>query len=251
VSKIEIGLTTGQDVGTPETMERVLAQLREAPGGAVGYGSTEDASTSLPADASELSEIYRSSLVLFVRGERDGFLVMFQRLHTGWSQWNAWINRGAFTKDQETWLSWLFTLVGDLPVFFGYGCTEDEFAAKHEDVEELDDGTSAEGAVGVSAEELEHYLPGVYWLTILGPEATAHFEPKLGQLEGVRVERLEQGQAAIVLDEPVVAKEMEQRLRVEEDVASALGAEYFFRRGGGNLEPVPALAARLAELRGR
>jgi hypothetical protein len=255
LSKIMIGLQTDANLSEPEVARRVWKALDTPLIAPQGHGTTEDAPEAFSgADAAtHAAAAYEANQIVFVRGEKGGFVAMFQPLYTGWGGWTFWINRGEFEQNQDQWLEWLFALCKEVPIFFGYSCDEQEFNAKHEEVEDLGDDMSAEGSVGVSAEELERYLPGIYWLTLFGADLVEHFgEDKLKSVEGTIAHDLGDKQIALQLDEPVRPSDMPGRLAREREVTAKLGEQYFFdrERPAEGYEPVPALAAKLQSIRG-
>jgi hypothetical protein len=199
----------------------------------------------------EAAELYRRDGLLFVSGGSGEFRAMFGPSAGVWSEWELWVELGSFQTDSSGWLEWLFGLCEQLPVLFGYGCSEAEFMAKHSEAETFDNGGSVEGWVGSSSPEFRDYLPGLYWLTIFGPELTGHFDVSaVERVGGVGMRRLAQDQVALHLDDPVVPLDMNDRLRKEAELAELLGVEYFFDRNRKDLRfrQVPALLATLDAL---
>ncbi len=148
----------------------------------------------------------------------------------------------------ERWLEWLFELCAELGALYGFGCTLDEYEAKHSTSRALKGGGSAKGAKGVSIRDFFRFLPGIYWLTIFGPELVRAFgAERITGLPGVRTETIGEDQIAMILDEPPVPEDMEGRLGREAELAEALGAEFFFdrERDPSELRQVPELSEAL------
>lgn len=195
--------------------------------------------------AAEAAQLYDDERSLFVRGERDKFVAMFSAHGRGPARWYFWVDLKAMKGEKgERWLDWFLRLCGELPPLFGSGCSEEEYEAKHYVVTEHAGGGSSTGAVGISTAEFWKYLPGIYWLTVFGPELVETFgAAKLRALPGTEARDLEGGQVALRLTEPVEPADMEQRLGREAQLADALGAQYFFdrRRPEAEFKPVAAL----------
>jgi hypothetical protein len=155
--------------------------------------------------------------------------------------------------DDSRWVPWILRLAGEVPVLFGGGCTQAEHDAKHLTVRELSGGGTAEGAVGFSNAELQKQLPGIYWLTVFGPELAAEFDfSELSRLPAT-ITKLSNGGCAALLDEPLVPDDIAARLAVEARIADVLGAQYFFDRDRNDLAFAhpPGFAAILDQLAGR
>src|SRR5204862_5766600 len=114
--------------------------------------------------------------LLFVRGGKDSFLGFFKQQPGNLSTWNFWLDvRAMRGRKVERWLEWFFRLCSELPILYGFGCSEAEYDAKHRYVKVVPGVGRASGAVGVSIAEFYQYLPGLYWLTIFGPELAQAF----------------------------------------------------------------------------
>ena len=185
---------------------------------------------------------------IFVRGDRDGFL--FEGTYSGNGTHRTSVYLDAAAVDGPDWIPWILRLAGEIPVLFGGGCSMTEHDAKHRTVEEFASGGSAEGAVGISSAEFQKYLPGIYWLTVFGPELAAALDfSDLSQLP-VRVTTLSNDGRAVQLDEPLMPKDMTKRLELEARIADVLGASCFFDRNREGIEFAhpPAFQAVLDKL---
>jgi hypothetical protein len=213
------------------------------------FDSVERAKHEFDAGAAEAAgKLYSREGMLFVRGAKDNFTAMFMRTADALSEWTFWWDVRAMSgKKQEPWLTWIFDLCGALPPHFASACSTAEHDAKHVVVEPARGGGSVTSQPGVSIKEFHKFLPGIYWLTIFGPEAYAHFGPDLESLPGTTSVKLASDLVAVILDEPVVPQDMDQRLRTESELADRLGAKYFFDRGRmkAKLTPVPGLPEAL------
>jgi hypothetical protein len=110
-------------------------------------------------------------------------------------------------------------LVDELPVLFGGFYSIAEYDAKHLTVRELAGGGSAEGAVGISNAEFRKYLPGIYWLTVFGPELAAALDfSGLSRLP-VTLTTLPRGSRVLQIDEPLITEDMAKRLELEARIA--------------------------------
>jgi hypothetical protein len=192
-------------------------------------------------------EIYSNEEMLFVRGAKDSFTAMFTQAARRLSLWNFWWDVKAMGgRRRQLWLDWLFDLCRSLPPHYGFGCSTDEYDAKHILVESYPRGSATRG-LGISTAEFFKFLPGLYWLTIFGTELTGFFGSTLESLPHSSVIRISPSQNAIVLDGNVVPEIMDQRLQVEAEISDVLGSQYFFDRNQTDIEfqPVPDLVSVL------
>jgi len=216
------------------------------------YDSVERARIPFDEHAfAKASELYKDSGTLFVRGGRDKFLASFSRESGGWSIWGFWLTIGSPVDARvEPWIEWLFKLCGKLPVLFGFACSEFEYDAKHTRVRQVPGGT-ATGAVGISIREFQLYLPGVYWLTILGREVVSGLNAEEAMsLSSVEAIQLDGNQLAIRLKEPVLPESIDGRLEMERRLADQLGAQFFFDRSRSDIkfQAIPELTQALSRL---
>ncbi len=200
----------------------------------------------------EAATLYGDEGVLFVRGDKDGFLAFFSRERHGLSTWRIYLNAGAVKgKRRDLWLQWLYDLCEAFPILYGYGCSVEEYEAKHLVVTELPGGGRSQKSLGISTREFYQYLPGVYWLTLFGRELHRAFESHWQSVDDLAdVRFLEREQVAVRLEAPVFAEDMSQRLMIEREIADVLGAQFFFERSRvGELEfaRVPELSEVLGE----
>jgi hypothetical protein len=153
--------------------------------------------------------------------------------------------------DGSSWLPWILRFVDEMPVVFGGCYSMTEHDAKHRVVTEHASGGWSEGAVGVSDAEFGKYLPGIYWLTVFGPELAATLDfSSLSQLP-VTLTTLPRGSRVLQIDEPLVPTDMTKRLELEARIADALGATYFFDRNRAlDFAHPPAFKALLDQLAG-
>lgn len=243
---------TPQDISRSQTAQKLWQALDSPLVGPRKFDSVERAKFEFTAQGyDEASKIYRDEGMLFVRGSKDSFTAMFMGVPGGWAVWNFWWDVKAMTnKKKERWLDWVFRLCRDLPVYYGFGCSVEEFDAKHTSVESVPGGHST-GSVGAAAKDFYNFLPGLYWLTVFGPELVDHFGSKLNLLPNVKSVSLDSSQCAIVLDEPVIPDDMNRRLGVEAELSGLLGEQYFFDRNRTDIEfeAVPELASALRNLK--
>lgn len=203
-----------------------------------------------PGAYEDVASLYGDEGVLFVRGREDGFLAFFSRESRGLSVWRVYLNARAVEGAKlERWLAWVFSVCETFPILYGYGCSMAEYEAKHVAVQDLPGGGRIRQTLGVSTQEFFQYLPGVYWLNLFGRELNRAFQsryPLLG--EPVAVRELAHDQAAVHLREPVLAEDVDRRLRVERGIADVLGAPFFFDRARMDeltFQSVPQLAGVL------
>ncbi len=114
----------------------------------------------------------------------------------------------------------------EFPAIAG-GCAHyEDWKAKH-----WRDVVSAGGAAGVQKVGFDFRGPltGVYWLTILGADAVAHFgKAKLQALPVHACMDLGAGGVMLVMRPDPLAPALAERLTQDRAVAAALGSEYFF-----------------------
>jgi hypothetical protein len=144
-------------------------------------------------------------------------------------------------------LRWLLELTGDhfgssegwqdMISFFAKLCTQfpsiaggaapyDDWKAKH-----WRDIVSPGGAEGIEKVgfDFKGALTGTYWLTVLGPEAVAHFgKASLQALPIHQYIDLGAGGALLVLRPDPLAPALDARLAHDRAIAAALGQDYFF-----------------------
>jgi hypothetical protein len=245
-----IRLFTSHDLSDQSTLGRLWSLLDDPVVRPTKYDSSEQTRKEFRPDAvADAAELYENRRYLFVRGASADFLAQFNRARDPLSAWTMWLDATALEGERaDDWLQWLFRVCGEFPVLFGLGSTEEEQSAKHANVQATDRGGVVRGARGISINEFFQYLPGLYWLTIFGPELVRAFgEDKLSALPGVRVHEIGSGQIAIELDEPPETDDLDARLEKEADLADRLGAEFFFDRNRPDVEfrQVPELLEAL------
>jgi hypothetical protein len=169
------------------------------------------------------------------------------RDHTGLTDLHVFV-RGA--SSDSRWLEWIVALCDAVPMLFGFACALADHDRKHAVVTEYIQGRR-HGSTGSSRPELYEFLPGVYWLTLLGPQLAAALDvARAAALPGVTVRELAHGQRAIVAgDSPF--DDNAARREHERAIAAALGDDFFFDRDRTDrtLHAVPAFADALAQLK--
>ncbi len=247
-----VSVYTPHDISLPQTAQLLWRLLSDPLIDPQRFDSVERAKINYTSEGyGRASEIFATDGMLFVRGSKDSFTAMFMHQHGGWGMWNFWWDVKAMRQQKrDRWLKWLFELCRELPPFYGFGCSVDEYDAKHTVVEDVPGG-SVTRTVGASAREFYEFLPGLYWMTIFGTHLVDHFGEGLESLAHVNSVKLNSYQVAVVLDGPVVPQDMDERLRVESQLIDSLGTSYFFDplRPDVNHEPVPELVAALRDLK--
>src|SRR5262245_52856232 len=114
--KFQFGLYTAQRLSEPDTIRRVWALLSDPIVNARHYGSVERAKTPFTAKAVDAArQEYEEEGLLFVRGEKDGFVASFSERREGWANWEIWLNvRALQGAKMKRWLDWFFSLCGEL-----------------------------------------------------------------------------------------------------------------------------------------
>jgi hypothetical protein len=243
-----VSLYTSRDIAEPAVSEALWRRLDNPIVQPRGFDSVERALREFtPSGHEAASDLYADEGMLFVRGGKDGFLAMFMATAGALSLRNIWWDVKAMTGPKgDSWLGWLYELCRELPPLCGSGCSVEEYDAKHV-VVEADDLGAVTRTVGASMADFHDFLPGLYWLTIFGPDLVHHFGSRLESLPGAGTVRLTPSQVAVVLDGPVIPDDLDERLRAERALADRLGAKYFFdrTRAEDEYESVPELAATL------
>jgi hypothetical protein len=245
-----VTLYTPQDISSQQTAKTLWGLLDSPLIGPHRYDTIERAKITFGRSAyREASRMYGGQRMLFVRGAKDSFLAMFMQQHGGWATWNFWWDAKAMTRRHDAWVEWLLNLCRKLPPFFGLGCSVAEYDAKHTLVETVPGGT-ATSEKGTSSANFYEYLPGLYWLSIFGPQLTDHFGIRLQSLPNTNLFTLNSAGVAVLLDEPAIPEDMNERLQTEADLAELLGSKYFFDRNKyeAEYEAVPELAEVLREM---
>ncbi len=225
-----ITLYTLHPLEDESVMQRLWAFLDTPQVQPLRYDSIERVRRPFSPEAyQEAAALYRQEWELFVRGKKDGFVAFISRERDGLSVWRFYLNAGALAgKKQARWMQWLFDLCAAFPALYGLACSAVEHEIKHWIVEDLPGGGRVRRSCGASSAEFYRYLPGIYWLTLLGHELASAFASCWPQIEGLaHVIHLAGGHVAIQLDTSVFSEDMEQRLLIERKIADILGAEFF------------------------
>lgn len=113
------------------------------------------------------------------------------------------------------------------PLIFGYGAATEDWEATHRKVIESPDGTISDIKVQT---DLEHCLPGIYWMTLFGPALTSHFgRDTLLSLPVSHTLELGNNGVGIFLDKTTpFAMSQPDRLAQGAAIAARLGRQYFF-----------------------
>ncbi|MFI9585439.1 type VI immunity family protein [Streptomyces sp. NPDC052236] len=247
-SIFRVSVYTPQDISNLHTTETLWQLLNDPLVAPRRFDSVERAKVEFkPQNFDAACDIYSAEGVLLVRGSNDKFKAMFSHLSDRLAKWTFWWDLKAMKNHRRVqWLQWLYGLCRQLPPYYGFACSVDEYDAKHTVVEAHEEGTATR-TVGVSAADFQRFLPGVYWLTIFGADLVNHFGSKLQSLPNTHAINISSTQTAVLLDSPVVPEEMSDRLHTEAKLRSLLGAKYFFDRANvdGEYELVPGLARAL------
>lgn len=117
-------------------------------------------------------------------------------------------------------------LCSRFPGLVGGGAPQADWQAKH-----WRTVVSPGGAQGVQKKGLDFrgFITGVYWLTVLGPEAVAHLgKARLQALPVHACLDLGAGGLLLVLRPDPLASALEARLAHDREIASLIGADYIF-----------------------
>lgn len=141
------------------------------------------------------------------------------------STWHLWLSEKFFERAErvEEFLGFITKLCGRFPVLFGGACPEEDWDAKHWV------NIKGTGSLIKTGAALDKCLPGIYWLTIFGPQLVEHFGRE--KVEGLPVQRVldfDSGGLGLVLRDSPYAPAKPERLRQDDEIAKQLGEEYFF-----------------------
>jgi hypothetical protein len=225
-----VGLYTAQDLTQRQTIAKLWQLLDNPIIGPNRFDAVEKARRSFdPHEYETARGLHANEGMLFVRGAKAGFKAIFPHQVDGLTRWALWWNLSEMVgSGREKWLEWLFELCQQLPPHYGYGCSTEEYEAKHLEVVSGGRGYATH-YLGVSQAEFKQYLPGIYWLTIFGLQLVNHFGD-LSSLRGVDSSTLRNRQVALIIDGPVLPDDMGRRLAAEAELADSLGRQYFFDR---------------------
>ncbi|NEQ98561.1 MAG: hypothetical protein F6K30_17875, partial [Cyanothece sp. SIO2G6] len=210
-NKFRLLVYTTQQLSEPRVISKLWDLLSDSTVKAKRYDSQERAKLEFDISKAEhASQIYENDGLLFVKGEKDGFLGQFSQYRKGLSIWNIWLNLGAMQgRKQHKWLNWMCRLFNDLPALYCGGASLIEFNEKHAVVKEIPGGGRVSGTIGISTAEFYQYLPGLYWLNIFGSDLVNFFgEHKILNIEGVSSTLLKAGQVMFHLNDSVIPDDL-------------------------------------------
>jgi len=246
--KFHVGAYTGSPLYQRDHFDRLWSLLAHPVVGAKRWGAAERTTDLFTSDPTAAFTSLRRTKSLFVDGARDGFQVMVNRVQGSLYDVNIWIAAAALDEEAKRgeWLAWLFRFLEAAPVLFAHGEIKPEHDAKH-----LNELVDRRRWLGASLRELMTFLPGIYWLTVFGPDLKQTIDvERLADLPEVTLHHLASDQTAVVLNEPPTPRDMAARLVLERRIAGVLGDDYFFdrERAGRALKTVAAFAAELERL---
>ena len=181
---------------------------------------------------------------VMLKGSKFKFLVWitWEAAPEAVSTWHMWLSEKFFERAErlEEFVGFITKLCGRFPILFGGACPEVDWDAKHWV------NIKGTGSLVKAGAALDKCLPGVYWLTIFGPQLVEHFGRE--KIESLSVRRvLDFGSGAgglgIVLRDSPFEPAKSERLRQDAEVAQQLGEEYFFDAADPEKEcrPIPSV----------
>jgi hypothetical protein len=178
---------------------------------------------------SEAAQLYDDESMLFVRGGVNSFLAFFSREMNGLSVWRFFMDRKCVEEPRRSiFIEWLTALCAEFPVFFGFGCTDEELDAKHLSIRDVPGGRM-QRINGLAVFEFFQFLPGVYWLTLFGPELSGDFSSPIAELEtSAEINRIDGNQTLLFLPGPPFPEDLNERVRTGKKTAAVLGQDHFF-----------------------
>lgn len=214
------------------------ARLADPAVGITTYDIREPTKQPYTADAGAVFELLKFRLLLVLTG--DGV--------SGTLEWDKLFGVQLYVDRErvdERSRQWAIDLFRDLPVVYGYACSNDEFDGHHYHERSTARGSSIYGYRGTAA-KFPEYLPAVYWLNLLGPELTAGLPlTSVDTIEGVRRDTVADGKTVLSLDGPPFIDDpaFDARMALSRKVAAVLGDDYFYDRDRPDrtLQTVPTL----------
>jgi hypothetical protein len=219
----------------PGEAEALIEQLMRVPFGATRFGAAEPARTPLTgagrsAAASALRGVEGANygtIVLAGTKPRMTVLVDWRRDRT--STWHAEldVSMASNPSRREVLVDALADLFTRFPARFAALAPAHCWRARHWHVETFDDGGETHTKVGL---DLEGQLPGVFWWTLLGREATSHFgRDALLAAPAAQVLDLGEAGGVVLRAAPCPPEGSDVHLSAAEAaLRDHLGSEYFF-----------------------
>jgi hypothetical protein len=162
---------------------------------------------------------------LFLKGAAHKALMWLRWSQTAPIQtWRLYLDDAYFTRGAGS--DQLGSIIDKFPgpLVFAAAATRDDWRRKHYRITEEDGGTTEE-KLGM---DLRNCLPGVYWMTVFGPDLVELFGTDNLLALPVEQARARKGGAVqlILTADPV--RHAEERQRREQQVVDALGPAHFF-----------------------
>ena len=246
---MEIRIAMAHSLLDPSVFDRVLTALRDPIVPPLRYGRVQPLRHPLSHDGHAVASEFDKDRHLLVGAQAKRFHGSLLRHVEGlnWLQFSV-----AASLWRAEWVDWLLRLTADTPVLFASICSAAENEAKHATRRALPGAGSARGWIGATYRDFYRFLPGIYWITLLGSEAASGLDLDAARAcPAVEITELVQGQVMLRFSsDPFAETDLPGRLIAEQRVATALGDTYFFDRDrtGRKLSQVPAISAVLAPL---
>jgi hypothetical protein len=166
---------------------------------------------------------------IFLKGVSHHALSVFRWVKSRVSTWELYLDdeflRGP-EKVQE-FINLLTSICNKFPLIFGWAAPDEDWRAKHWQVE-YDERGRSRGSRKLGT-DLENGLPGVYWITIFGPHLTRCFGgTSIAKLPVHRVLQLHEAGTGIIVRESPYEPLLTERLEQDRRIMELLGAQYFF-----------------------
>lgn len=247
---VELRIFTLTDIGQADVTKVLWEHLARAPVAPAKYDTIEKAKLSFSSESYvDAATLYNEEHVLFVTGVSRAYQAMFSKQPKNIATWDFFfdpkellLSRGA------AWLNWIKSLLSELSILYGFLCSEEEYDAKHQVVKYYEGGGSSSGEVGMAIRDFWHFLPGVYWLNMFGPEAIYDIDlAKIRKLEDWQLDFQDYKLLTIQHRTPILPFESESRAESDRKLREALGVEYVFSRDESvdNLRQLPGILKAL------
>jgi hypothetical protein len=166
---------------------------------------------------------------VYLKGSAHDALSVFRWVESRLSRWEFYLDEEFLsTPDRvDEFLQFITRLSTMFPFEFGWAAPKEDWEAKHWKPE-FDDTGRAFGSTKLG-DDIEHGLPGLYWLTIFGPELLRQFQPSfVAGLPVHKVLNLGNGARGITVRKLPYKPPLPERLSQDRQVIQALGSQYFF-----------------------
>ena len=166
---------------------------------------------------------------IFLKGASHRSLSVFRWVRSRVSTWEFYLDDEFLSGPEKVqeFINLVTSICNKFPLIFGWVAPDEDWRAKHWQVE-YDERGRSRGSRKLGT-DLENGLPGVYWITIFGPHLTRRFgATSIAELPVHRVLQLREAGTGIVVREFPYEPPLAERLEQDRRIMELLGAQYFF-----------------------